>query len=222
MTRVVVVADSAGERSELAAILSRDDRIVVIGAVASRAEAERLFARAEVDVAVVSSPAAGDLRGWAGGAALDGPAPRPALVLLSDRGFPRERPAKGLITLLPSRASALQVSAAVAAAAAGLVAFVPRRELGQIGRMDGKSAADGRAKGSGELAMLPSKPALTPREHEVLRMMADGLPNKAIAADLGITTHTVKFHIASILSKLDAESRTEAVTVGIRLGLILL
>jgi len=53
-------------------------------------------------------------------------------------------------------------------------------------------------------------------------MMADGLPNKAIAADLGITPHTVKFHIGSILSKLDAESRTEAVTVGIRLGMILL
>ena len=52
--------------------------------------------------------------------------------------------------------------------------------------------------------------------------LADGLPNKAIAVDIGITLHTVKFHIASILSKLDAESRTEAVTVGIRLGMILL
>jgi DNA-binding NarL/FixJ family response regulator len=63
---------------------------------------------------------------------------------------------------------------------------------------------------------------LTPREIEVLRMMAEGLANKEIATRLGISDHTVKFHISSILAKIGASTRTEAVTLGIRMGLILL
>ena len=63
---------------------------------------------------------------------------------------------------------------------------------------------------------------LTPREHEVLGMLALGLANKEIAARLNISEHTVKFHVAAILGKLGAASRTEAVALGIRHGLILL
>ncbi len=63
---------------------------------------------------------------------------------------------------------------------------------------------------------------ITSRETDVLRMLAQGLVNKDIAARLGISEHTVKFHISSILDKLGASSRTEAVTVGIRMGLVLL
>jgi len=62
---------------------------------------------------------------------------------------------------------------------------------------------------------------LTPREIEVLGMLANGLGNKEIAWRLGISEHTVKFHVGSILTKLNASSRTEAVTVGIRQGLIM-
>lgn len=63
---------------------------------------------------------------------------------------------------------------------------------------------------------------LTRREREVLLMIAEGLSNKAIAYELGISTHTVKFHVASTMQKLGAASRTEAVTLGLRLGLIFL
>jgi NarL family two-component system response regulator YdfI len=63
---------------------------------------------------------------------------------------------------------------------------------------------------------------LTPRELEVLRMVARGLANKEIAARLSISEHTVKFHVAAILGKLGAASRTEAVALGIRYGLVLL
>jgi len=63
---------------------------------------------------------------------------------------------------------------------------------------------------------------LTARELEVLRMMAEGAANKTIAWKLNISEHTAKFHVASILTKLNASTRTEAVTVGIRRGLILL
>ena len=68
---------------------------------------------------------------------------------------------------------------------------------------------------------LPSA-ALTPREIEVLRLMADGASNKIIAHKLGISDHTVKFHVTSILSKMNAGTRTEAVTLGVRMGLVYL
>jgi DNA-binding NarL/FixJ family response regulator len=63
---------------------------------------------------------------------------------------------------------------------------------------------------------------LTPREREVLQMISTGLGNKEIAGRLSISEHTVKFHVASILGKLGASSRTEAVSIGIRHGLVLL
>jgi NarL family two-component system response regulator YdfI len=61
---------------------------------------------------------------------------------------------------------------------------------------------------------------ITSRETEVLRMVAEGLVNKDIATRLGISEHTVKFHISSILDKFGASTRTEAVALGIRRGLI--
>lgn len=61
---------------------------------------------------------------------------------------------------------------------------------------------------------------LTPRETEVLERLAEGLPNKAIAEQLGISDQTVKFHVASITGKLGATNRTEAVRIGMRRGLI--
>nr|WP_277922584.1 response regulator transcription factor [Coleofasciculus sp. FACHB-1120] len=71
---------------------------------------------------------------------------------------------------------------------------------------------------------LPASPiqALTPREIEVLGMLALGMGNKNIAKHLSISEHTVKFHVSSIFQKLNASSRTEAVTLGARLGLIML
>ena len=62
--------------------------------------------------------------------------------------------------------------------------------------------------------------ALTPRELDVLRLVAQGLGNKEIAAELALSTHTVKYHLASVLAKLGVRSRTEAVSRGIRTGLL--
>ena len=61
---------------------------------------------------------------------------------------------------------------------------------------------------------------LTPREIDVLELLAEGLPNKSIAERLGISDQTVKFHVASISSKLGASNRTEAVRLAVRRGLI--
>jgi len=65
-----------------------------------------------------------------------------------------------------------------------------------------------------------SNSPLTPREHDVLRLLAEGLPNKGVASRLGVSEHTVKFHVNSIMGKLNAQSRTEAVTLATRLGLL--
>jgi ATP/maltotriose-dependent transcriptional regulator MalT len=62
--------------------------------------------------------------------------------------------------------------------------------------------------------------SLTAREHDVLALLADGLPNREIAQALAISEHTVKFHLASIFGKLGVSTRTEAVQRGVRLGVI--
>jgi len=104
-----------------------------------------------------------------------------------------------------------QLRAAVEAAAAGLVVIHPS-ELDTV-----LSATVGPSAPLDEL-LEP----LTRREREVLQMLAAGLANKEIAARLSISDHTVKFHVASILGKLGASTRTEAVSAGIRRGLVML
>ena len=113
--------------------------------------------------------------------------------------------------MLPSDMSPDQIVAGLEAAAAGLIVLHPA----EVGAMF--PAAE---PASSPLAELIEP--LTPRESEVLQMLASGLANKAIATRLAISEHTVKFHVASILGKLGAASRTEAVTLGIRRGIVLL
>jgi DNA-binding CsgD family transcriptional regulator len=92
---------------------------------------------------------------------------------------------------------------------AGLLADVPGLRLAAPGE-----PADATLVVAGEPA---PDVALTPRELEVLAMIAEGASNKAIARQLNISVHTVKFHIASLLDKLDAQGRAEAVAQGARL-----
>jgi len=117
----------------------------------------------------------------------------------------------GIRALLPSEVSTDQLAAALQAAAAGLVVLHPT-EI--------SAALPGAAPASQPLAELPEP--LTRREREVLQMLAAGLANKEIAARLHISDHTAKFHVAAILGKLGAATRTEAVALGIRRGLVLL
>jgi len=104
-----------------------------------------------------------------------------------------------------------RIAAAVRAVAAGLVAY-------EAGAQDEPRPSAG----AGPLPDATDPGDLTPREHEVLALVALGLTNKAVAQRLGISEHTVKFHVASILAKLAAESRTEAVNVAVRRGLLAL
>jgi DNA-binding NarL/FixJ family response regulator len=101
---------------------------------------------------------------------------------------------------------------ALQAAEAGLVLLHPTSASGLIQH---SSLRDTRDNATEELAE-----ELTARESEVLRLVSMGLGNKEVAGRLAISEHTVKFHISSILGKLHAGSRTEAVSLGIRRGLI--
>jgi two-component system, NarL family, response regulator YdfI len=137
-----------------------------------------------------------------------------AIVILSDRSEPMlvaDLLRAGVRALLPGDMSPDQIVAGLEAAAAGLIVLNPA----EVGAMF--PAAE---PASSPLAELIEP--LTPRESEVLQMLASGLANKEIATRLAISDHTVKFHVASILGKLGAASRTEAVTLGIRRGLVLL
>ena len=106
----------------------------------------------------------------------------------------------------------VNLSAAAAPDAEAARVFTSADEIDGIISSDQKASA---ATGVEEL-LEP----LTPRELEVLRVLALGLANKEIGSKLGISEHTVKFHVAAILGKLGASSRTEAVAIGIRRGLI--
>lgn len=104
------------------------------------------------------------------------------------------------------------------AAAAKLVAAGYRISRADDGAVGGNEAGtDG---GPDELAHAGETiPALSPRELEVLALLAEGAPNKMIARRLDISVHTAKFHVASIIAKLGAVNRTDAIATGIRLGL---
>jgi NarL family two-component system response regulator YdfI len=142
-------------------------------------------------------------------------APRlPPVVLLAD-DLPRTALVRllhsGVRAILPRDASAPEIAAGIEAVAVGLVVFHPSAAPVSVTKAaGGRRARDEIGTGS-----------LTPRELEILTMMAEGIGNRAIAQRLGISTHTVKFHIAAILDKLNARSRTEAVTIGMRLGLLM-
>jgi DNA-binding NarL/FixJ family response regulator len=91
--------------------------------------------------------------------------------------------------------------------------------VGAPGLVQSLIRVSGRRESSSDESMIEP---LTAREMEVLQLMAQGLANKQIALSLGISEHTVKFHLSSLYAKLGVSSRTEAVKRGIELGLILL
>lgn len=117
---------------------------------------------------------------------------------------------QGAQAVLPGNATGAQIAAAIEAVVAGLTVIRTDQLESLLPVESVHEAAES----------LPE--ALTPREIEVLRALGEGLANKEIAARLGISEHTIKFHVGSIMSKLGAGTRTEAVTIGIRHGLVLL
>lgn len=194
MIRVEIVASTLQAAENLAFILTDDNELEMVSVKAFHG-AYRPDLRADVVLASEVVPPAM-------------PASGPKLVLLSEEArWPRNDSVRAS---LPLDALPHEIAAAVIAAHADLYALT-----------------------SEQLHTVPNQPQpkitapireerLTPREIDVLRMLADGGSNKQIGLALGISSNTAKFHVAQILAKLGVSTRAEAVRVGIRRGLILL
>jgi len=124
-------------------------------------------------------------------------------VVLCDEPLTSRLFRRGVHAILPRDAAAEQIVAALHAASAGLIAVPIEASAWMI-----------------PAATESEVESLTPREMEALEMLAEGLSNKQIAARLHISEHTAKFHVNSILGKLGAGTRTEAVMRGLRTGLL--
>ena len=212
MIRVFIVAASPLARGGLENLLAARG----VSVVGRSANLESLFEQiVDVEPDVILVDASGDNSEAALDALVGSDlATETTVILLSDHsrpGWTAEALRAGVRAILPSEVSADQLTAALQAAMAGLVVVHPS-EIPVA--LPAASAA------LSPLAEMTEP--LTPREREVLQMLASGLVNKEIAAKLSISEHTVKFHVASILGKLGAATRTEAVTLGFRRGLILL
>ena len=206
MIRLAIAASSAVVRAGLEALARSDPEIELVGSFSDLAaldgsrEGDMEALRPDVILAAVPLE---DLAPAADAFA-------PPVVLLATEAQPvwtRDALRAGIRAMLPRESSAGEILSAVAAAANGLALLDPHD-------LESLLAAP--------VTMAAEAPVLTPRELEVLRMLADGEANKTIAWKLGISEHTAKFHVASILTKLDAASRAEAVAIGIRKGMILL
>ena len=220
---MLVAATSAVSRVGLEAILAREPSFVVVGGATTGTSLAEEIAEHEPDVLLVELAGSDDdalaMLHVVSGHLDDGVRPSPSLVVLADDGDAAPLIAafgSGVRGLLPREARPQEIVAAVGAAAAGLLAvtteiFVTMRS----GTTVGTPPAPGRADAARETP-------LTPRELEVLRMIADGLGNKQIAARLAISEHTVKFHVGSVFAKTRASTRAEAVMIGARRGLIVL
>lgn len=210
MITVLVAAPSGRARADLARRLDRPGALRTLVASPDLGLAEQVDT-GRPEVLLLDAPAdavAGTL-----GALTLLPRP-PAVVLLADdvrQALEAGRLRPGVAAVLPRHATPSELAAAIGAAAAGLV--VLHRHLAGDLAWPPSPAGPAPSAGAGQ--------PLTPREIEVLGLLAEGLGNKPIAARLGISDHTVKAHVAAILDKLPASSRTEAVIIGIRQGLIL-
>ncbi|WP_236002357.1 response regulator transcription factor [Paraburkholderia elongata] len=209
--RVAVIADAPQVRARLQALV---DATPALGFVGSATDGETLadcFAGSLPDVIVIDlDPEASDaLR-----SRFDADQALPVLVLLTDEAdsdWIQEALPGNVMAILSRDATPGEIVAAIEAAAAGLC-VLPPEILARL--LTGR-------KPPRPMASAVHVEALTPREIEVLAMLAEGLGNKEIARQLTISDNTVKFHLSSIFGKLGATSRTEAVMLGMRHGFIM-
>jgi NarL family two-component system response regulator YdfI len=210
--RVFIVAASPLARGGLENLVATRG-VSVVGRSASLESLFEPILDVEPDVVLVD--ASGDNREAALEALVSSNfATETTVILLSDHprpGWTAEALRAGVRAILTSEVSPDQLAAALEAAMAGLVVVHPS-----------EIAVALRAASAALAPLAELREPLTPREREVLEMLASGLVNKEIAAKLSISEHTVKFHVASILGKLGAATRTEAVSLGFRRGLVLL
>jgi DNA-binding NarL/FixJ family response regulator len=198
-------------RRSLEQLLREDPAVTVVGVTDDPSAMLRLIDQDHVDAVLADVPPREQLDDWRIGHN------QTAFMVLVD-GADEENSLEALYAgaraILPRSAERNEISLAIKAVINGL-AVLPRELLATL--INGASPVD-------ELLdrIDAGRAPLTPHELEVLAAMAGGASNKAIARRLGISFHTAKFHVAAILAKLDADSRTEAVTRAAQLGLVML
>ena len=199
--RVVVAAVSAVRRAGLETIVRSEPDLHLAGSTGALSRIDLLVQNATADVVIIDADSLPD-------ALTSNPA---AIVFLTDaagaRNISRFLKA-GVRAILARESDADDIVAAIYAAYRGQV-LLSAEAAQSLAAIFGDEPE--------EAAMVEE---ISAREAEVLRLLAEGLANKDVARRLGISEHTVKFHISSILEKLGAATRTEAVTLGIRRGLI--
>jgi DNA-binding NarL/FixJ family response regulator len=215
MIDVLVEASSPDLYAEITDLLRDHSQLRLIE---SAADAEKGESGPQPDVVVIAADErSGDafesfdpnMSGWSAAGV--------AVILLAEnpaRWMSEALPA-GVRAVLPRNATPNEILGAIQAVAAGLYVFHPS-DLDSVPMLRPREA---------EVAPEPAEPFLehlTAREIEVLQLVSEGLGNKEIASRLNISEHTAKFHVASIMGKLGAASRTEAVTLGIRHGLVMI
>jgi DNA-binding NarL/FixJ family response regulator len=207
--RVLIVADSPLARSGLTALLDGVDGLRIAAQTDPNADFQPLYRVYRPDVVIWDTGYDPVRAVEALSGARDERAP--ILALLVEIDAPERARAllmAGARGVLPQDTPARALAAAAAAVSNGLVVLHPSliaAPFPAVGDLRTKENID-----------------LTPRELDVLRLLAEGLSNKLIASRLGISEHTVKFHINAILAKFGAQSRTEAVVRATRAGLIAL
>jgi two-component system, NarL family, response regulator YdfI len=204
MIRVLIVSPSIVRRTGLEVLLTTDPMIVVVG---TSALLDAVSSSLPVDVILLD---------WSGQddelILMSDPSLQAPIVMLVDdllEGTIGELLRLGVRGVISNGATTPEMVGAIAAVAAGLTVLHPEGMESLLSVLP-------------TTRPLPETPmqALTGREIEVLGMLAEGVSNKTIARRLTLSEHTVKFHISSIFSKLNASSRTEAVILGARQGLI--
>ena len=203
LPRVLVVATSGVLAARIEAVLR--DHATVVATTAAIRTIGRLIEEHDPAVVVLASTTA---QAAAALEAIGDPLHVPPAVLVVDdprSAWTATARLSGVRAVVSHDSSGDEITAAIVAALSGLIALHPS-VFRQVARSSALGADDERA--------------LTTREREILEMMAEGLSNRTIARRLEISAYTVKFHVASILEKLRAKSRTEAVTLGVRRGLI--
>ena len=203
--RVLVVAVDPLARAGLGAFLAGQDGHSVVGQVSGKGDVLAALDVYRPDVLVWDLGASG-LDGVEAITDIAGASVQ-IVVLVADEAQASEARAAGALGVLSRNADAETVSAVLVAVSRGMLVVDPAMAPAAI---------------SGVGRLHASSVDLTPRELEVLRLLAEGLPNKTVAHRLDISEHTVKFHVNSLLSKLGAQSRTDAVVRATRLGLVLL
>jgi NarL family two-component system response regulator YdfI len=212
MIRVLVKASSSTMQRNLVQMVASDAAMHLVRDDQEQAAARQVPDDDSPDVIIVELEEWNEETPWEEWRDENGPTS--ALLILVDdpESFPGADAFRaGVRGILRKQATQEELVAAVRAAAAGLIVLHPEDIPAAV---PGRLPANGRA----EVLLAP----LTPREQEVLHILAEGGSNKDIASRLSISEHTAKFHVSSIMSKLGASSRTEAVTLAIRKAMIML